>query len=333
MLSKIVFERARIVAFLQDAGLSPEDYPEQIARLTWAAAVPDAARRGLLSNLIDCIAAEMPAFRKELEDELDLVIIERAWYHHNDPYASGFVGPGALRAVIDRDGLRGGLRNLATDQYRILLVSGETRTGKSHSWVLITHLRDAGNLKGEHRFVRVTAHGMGNVTGEDLASTLADKLGLTIHVTPSSELPEARGRKILNMIVGCYPQSDGVTRWIILDGLDLPGVQDSAREVAKTLITMVAEGELPRTRLIATGLKSLGPVGYKVPVEQIPAIDEALMKAFLADVAKHLDHTFAPGELDACVARVLGTGGPPRDLQEIENSVLELAQGWVEGAA
>ena len=101
-----------------------------------------------------------------------------------------------------------------------------------------------------NRFVRVTTHTWsGEVSGEDLALSLADKLGLDIKLTPSRELDDARIRKILDMVIGRYPQGDGITRWIILDGLDRPGVQNSARDMAKRLITLVDEGELPQTRL------------------------------------------------------------------------------------
>jgi hypothetical protein len=332
MLSELVFEPPKIIALLQAAGLSPADYPLGIAKLTWAAAVPDAAKRGELSEFIACIVAAIPAFGKALEDRLQVLRTQRTWYHHEDPYASSFVGPGASRAVIDRDTLRKGLHDLATDQYRILLVSGKKRTGKSHTWVLITHLRDAGRLLGEHRFVRVTAHDMADVvTGEDLVSSIADKLGLTVPLTPSGELPDARARKFLDMVVGRYPQGDGVTRWIILDGLDLPMVQDSARDVAKRLVALVAEGELPQTRLIVTGLDNLGPtIGYKVPVEQIPQIDEAQVRSFLAAVAAHVDRKLSRRQLDACVAKVLGTGDAPRDLYEVEEAVVRLARSWVE---
>ncbi len=169
----------------------------------------------------------------------------------------------------------------------------------------------------------------GEVTGEDLACSLADKLGLNLELRPSKEHPDARIRKLLDLMVGQYPQGDGVVRWIVLDGLDRPGVQDSARDLAKRLITLVDENELPQTRLIVTGLDLLGlTVGYTVRVEEIPTIDATLVRSFLADVAMHLGCTLTPGELDRYVVQVLGTG-ERRDLRNIEKSVVQAVKSWV----
>jgi hypothetical protein len=338
MLTASVYESDKVRDYLQAAGMNPGFYNTNIAYRAWAGAVPDAARDGQLQNLINRVVEDSPAFGRALESRLQPLLMplggEAAWYRHDDPYACDFVGPRASRAVIDRAGLRRGLRELATDEYWILVVSGRARSGKSHSWVLIDHLRNAGKLTGVHRFVRVTTHTWsGEVTGEDLAQSLIAKLGLNIGLTPSGELEDARIRKLLDMLVGAYPQDDGVTRWIILDGLDRPGVQNSARDVAKRLITLVDEGELPKTRLIVTGLDPLGlTVAHTVRFEEIPSINKALLRSFFEDVAAHLGRTVAAEELDACVDEVLGTGEPTLDLHDVEGAVLQtVKKRWVDG--
>jgi hypothetical protein len=197
--------------------------------------------------------------------------------------------------------------------------------------VLVDHLRNAGKLIGKHWFVRVTTHAWsGEVTGEELACSLADKLGLNIKLTPSRELDDARVRKLLDLIVGQYPQDDGVTRWIVLDGLDRPGVQNSARDMAKRLITLVDEDELPHTRLIVTGLDVLGLTdGYTVQIEEIPSIDKTLVRSFLGEAAVRLGRTVSSEELDACVVEVLGTEEVSRDLRDVEEAVVQLVKSWV----
>jgi hypothetical protein len=337
MLARVIYGN-RIADLLKTAGLSPGDYKiMQSAKIVWAEAVPDAARRGKLAKLIDRVRDEEPAFGPELErrwQDLAPPGREYAWYHDDDPYACLFVGLRASRAVIDRVELRKGLKRLAADDYRILVISGEPRSGKSHSWLLLEHLRDAGKLTGANRFVRVTTHTWsGEVTGEDLARSLVDKLGLDIRLTPSRELEDARVRKLLDLTVGHYPDDD-VTRWILLDGLDRPGVQDSARDVAKRLITLVEEGELQRTRLIVTGLDLLGlTAGYSVQTEEIPPISETLVRSFFDAVATHLGCPIAAEELDGYVAEVFGPDGAPRDLREIERAVVDLARTrWAQEA-
>jgi len=339
LLTKSVYGAAPVATYLEAAGLTPGLYNIDIAKIAWAAAVPDAARNSQLQTLIDRVAEDKPAFIRELERQWQDLLApsggEHAWYHHDDPYSCTFVGLRASRAVIDRSGLRRGLQELATDQYWILVVSGQARSGKSHSWVLIDHLRKAGKLTGVHRFVRVTTHDWsGDVTGEDLVESLMDKLGLDIRLTPSRELEDARIRKLLDRLVGHYPQSDDVTRWIILDGLDRPGVQNSARDVAKRLISLVDEGELPRTRLIVTGLNALGlTIAHTIRFEEIPSIDRALLRSFFQDVATQMGRAVTAEELDSCVTEVLKTGEPLPDLRDIEDAVIkQVKKCWVDGA-
>lgn len=338
MLKNHVYGEGNVTAALRAAGLSPGEYDLSRARLTWQAAVPDAARERKLDALIGYVTGGDPAFGRTLEWELRALNASPeggAWYTCKDPFRCGFVGAGAGRAIIDRADLRQGLADLARDQYRALVVSGGPGSGKTHSWLLIDHLREAGKLTG-HKCIRVTTHTWGNaeVTGEMVAQSLADRLGLDIQLTASGELPDARARKILDMIVGQYP-ADGVIRWIVLDGLDRPRVTESARDVGRQLLTMVCEGDLPKTRLVITGFDELGVLNKSiVRVETIRAIDAILVRSFLMDVAGHLGREVEPEDLDDLVDGVLGTGADDlaRSLEEIEVAVVELVkQRW--GAA
>ena len=140
-------------------------------------------------------------------------------------------------------------------------------------------------------------------------------------------------RKFLDRLVGEYP-SDGITRWIVLDGLDRPGVQEGARDLARGLIQLVEDGELAQTRLIVTGLDPLGlQTGYTVRTEEIPGIDRRLLGDFLKDVAAHLGRATSDAERDQMVEEILGSGSEPRDLAEIETEVVRLVRArWVQEA-
>ena len=128
------------------------------------------------------------------------------------------------------------------------------------------------------------------------------------------------------MIVGHYPH-DGIIRWIVLDGLDRPLVQETARDVARQLISLVNDSDLPKTRLIITGFDPLGLVAdYPYQLEKIPPIDEALVRTFLATVADHLGYRTSPVELADLVAEVVKAGGDAHRLQEMERAVVELTR-------
>jgi hypothetical protein len=329
LLSSRVYGEGNVTAALRAAGLSPANYEIGRARRTWLAAVPDAARERKLDALVGYVAADDATFGRELERELQALHAPSgggAWYRCEDPFRCGFVGAGASRAMIDRTELRRGLADLAHDEYRALVVSGGPGSGKTHSWLLIDHLRETGKLTG-HKCIRVTTHTWGNaeVTGEMVAQSVADRLGLDIRVTASGELPDARARKILDMIVGQYP-ADGVIRWIVLDGLDRPRVAESARDVGRQLLTMVIEGDLPNTRLVITGFDELGVINRNiVQVEKIRAIDADLVRSFLMDVASHLGQEVEPEDLDDLVEGVLGTGAPGSRAPGAEDPARSLA--------
>ena len=161
MLTRSVFTTAVITGSLEAAGLNPGDYPLETAKLAWMAAVPDAARRGKLDSLIARVTDNNRAFASELQRRMQPLLAtasgEHPWYYHDDPYTCTFVGPRASRAVIDRAGLRQGLHALATDQYRILVVSGAARSGKSHSWVLVQPPAQRGEA-ARHEPVRARDH-------------------------------------------------------------------------------------------------------------------------------------------------------------------------------
>jgi hypothetical protein len=340
-INDLVYHPVAIRAVLERAQLKQatnSSYNQ--SRFVWLEVVPYAAQRGRLDVLADAVADIMQdsQFKRALERKLTegrdpTTTGGHPWYRCENPWKSGFMGPGARRAVIDREGLRAGLRSLTTEDYRVLVICGAVGSGKSHSWQLIDHLHSAGQLVG-YRFARVKTDSWSDVvTGEELALSLADTLGLRIGLTPSGELSEATIRKILNMIAGQFPQNQATPCWIVLDGLDQPMVHQSARDMARRLITMVAEGDIKPARLIITGLDVTGqPERRHVQMDQIPDITEVLVRQVLTDVAKDLGREADPAELDRHVAAVLGPPDNPRTLDKVEEAVVSLVKSEWAGA-
>ena len=103
-----------------------------------------------------------------------------------------------------------------------------------------------------------------------------------------------------------------------MTGSDRPGVNDSARDFARRLISLVDEGELPNTRLVVTGLDILGlDLSHGIQHEEIPSIDRAQVKAFLT-TSPHLQREADEATIDALVAEVLGDEDGLLDLREVE---------------
>lgn len=334
-LARAAHDRGERETALEIAGMPPELYERDIPWLAWLAAVNDAVNQGKLEALVEAVATVKldSVLRQSLERELANMPTaaaggDRMWYQCVNPWDSRFVGPDASRAVIDRSGLRSGLRDLAREQRRVLVISGAAGSGKSHSLLLIEHLQDAHQLIG-HRFAIVSTHEWGGeVTGVQLALTLARRLGLDLDLKPGGdELGDALVRKILDLIAGRYPQDQASPCWIILDGLDRPLVHESARDMARRLIVMVGLGALRPTRLIVTGLDELTNEERRYASwERIPVIDDSLMREFLSAVAGQLGYQLRQGELDAYVAGVLGSGTVLRTLGEVEDAVIDLVR-------
>lgn len=337
-LTRVVYHEEEIKSALEWAELQPGIYSLKQPRLAWLAAVTDACNGGRLEALVDAAAGvKQDAFLKqELARELEQMPAagDGRWYRCIDPWDSKLVGPDASRAVIDRSGLRNGLRQLAREQRRVLVISGSAGSGKSHSLRLIEHLWDAKHLVG-HRYALVSTHeSSGEWTGDQLALTLARRLGLDLDIRPGGdELGDALVRKILDLIVGRYPQDQASPCWIVLDGLDRPLVHESARDMARRLIAMVGLGALRPTRLIITGLDDLTNEERRYAIwERIPAIDNVLMREFISAVAGEVGYQLRQGELDAHVADVLGSGAERRTLDEVEDAVIRLVHGELAGS-
>jgi hypothetical protein len=330
LICKSVRKGTDAVVIIDETGLDLGDYNlNQPAKAIWRDVVPDAVGFRKLDALISRVAKDYPAFLPDLEIQLAPLLTVSggaSWYRCANPWESGFVGPRASRAVIDREELRDGLRALATEDCRVLIVSGASLSGKSHSWYLIDHLRTAGKLVG-HKFAHVSAERREDASGEELAVELADKLALKLPLMPSAEMDDARIRKILNMIAGCFPQDQDAPCWIVLDGFDRPRVHESARDMARRLITMVNEGEIWPARLIVTGFDLTGwEDDWSIRLERIPAIDAVLVRKFLADVAAHLGRVVDPAELNRLADEVLGSQDAPRSLDKVGKAVVEVVR-------
>jgi hypothetical protein len=346
LLAERSYGRQVIERALEGAGLSPLDYRlDYPARLLWREITGDAARKGRLEALLANVSIADAALSGALERRLD----SAAWYQCRDPYYCCFFGPGLKTAMIDRAELRRGLGDLAKDEYRVLVVCGARGSGKTHSWRLIEHLSQRGMPLAGHKCIRVTTHAWGSgtrVTSEMVAREVADLLDVNVEAMGGSELLQARTRKILTLLTARYP-ADGVLRWIILDGLDREEAidADDAKDVALPLITKVADGELPDTRLVITGFDPLWLQTRRATAfEAIPPIGWDLVRAFLADTSAHLGRPVGPGELDALATTVLpapasvhsgqaSLPGVPPGLSGIEDAVVRLVrQEWGPGA-
>ena len=322
LLTELIFSKHEMEEVLMGCGILPGNYDLSIPRHGWHAIILDAIPDGRLQKLITEAIRTRPAIKKELNNRLIASEKEYAhqkvWYQNTDPINCKFVGRGATRAIVDREQLRRHLRDLSSGMYKVLLVEGGPRSGKSHTWRLIEHLMTAGPPAGLPMFsaVKVSIHSLGTqVNAGEIMGTLADRLGLDLNLAASSEMPDARTRKMVDRFIGQLPD-DGKIRWIVIDGLDRPGVDPDCVDLARRLVSVIEEGELPNTRLVITGLPEGDSIGSRfVLYETIKEIKEDDIERFIRGVAEDIKKPINSPTVEQIVREILPeveSPGPPR---------------------
>ena len=312
-----------LLAIAREVGLDDQPY---IGRgpFAWPAVIGDATAAGVLDHLLLAATDRAPG----LAASLPAPPRTGPWYQHPEPTECTFVGPRAKHAVIDRAGLRSGLQEFRSDDSRVIVVTGNSRTGKSYSWRLIQHVCD--NLPDEEAVdaVLVSTHTWERtVTADEVAEALSQKLlGRRFEAVSGGELPETRARKIVEVLVGSLRGREHDS-WIVLDGFDRKGVAACARELVVRLVDAVEAGELDHTRLVVTGLAETlsGDTADGVFLEQLRPLGRDDVEAFFTATIKHL-RIAADDRVGELTDDAMGAGS---DLLTLRQRASELAQGLV----
>jgi hypothetical protein len=265
-----------------------------------------------------------------LSATLDMVLAAESatahWYLPPDRAQSVLIGPGCMRALIDREGLRENIRRMMRNDYPILAISGAPGSGKSYSRHLLQHVLHDPGLACELILIDVESDWYDDVSGFELMSTLVIKLGLEPLTPVDENVEQSRAvRDLMLEFVGRFRQLPHRSRWIFIDGLDRPSVRPCVHLAVGRMAKEIEAGQLRGARLVVTGHTGdfCPDVMDVLLAESLGEVTEDHLRTFFhniaATVGEHIEHE----EVSAIVADVLA-----------ESSLVDLrALGTVAGRA
>src|SRR2546423_2005545 len=267
-LMRVFFVDALVKQFVVAAGMSP-------AGITWNRSMEDvwpeilgkAANQGKLRALVDRIAEHPEAGAIEvviqLRAEPPPVAVTSHRSGRSDAYATSLLGGGRRpRPFIDRVELRRHLREFTKkDGERVLVVTGDKRTGKSYSWHLINHIGD--QVAGVRASMLDLTKWSGPPLGaQDVMEMVVDAMALVEKPQRDPLADEdSRAWKLRVWFVGLI-SALAAPRWLVIDGLDRAPLTDAARRLIIEIVEAARNNEAGELRVALLAGPGPGEDGY-----------------------------------------------------------------------
>jgi Effector-associated domain 1 len=253
-LMDVYYQQPLVQQFANDAGIP-------LAGIAWTGRMEDvwpellhkAAGQRLLRTLISRIAAHPEGGAIGVLGPLLAEPVGTAANRvgtASDAYGLHLLGGAQVpRPFIDRVELRRLLRQFTEqDAERVLVVTGEKRTGKSYSWHLIRHI--GFSVTGVEPFRIDLGDWVGPPMGPyDVMESVAMRLALD-GMPPRESLAQedAQAWKLRVWFLGQMRRLE-VPCWLVLDGLDRAPLTESARRLIIAIVEATKNNEAGRLRI------------------------------------------------------------------------------------
>jgi hypothetical protein len=183
----------------------------------------------------------------------------------------------------DRTRLREALPELEQGNRVVLVVNGGPKTGKSHTYYLITYL--AQMLKGyKPVLVDLPAWPATKREPEDVANTLLRRIGRPL-LPPAP--PTGRELNFLCEDLAAQVTGYGETIWAVIDGLSQVAVPDATKDMVQWLIERTDLGDIPNLRLILLGYTEPIVGAFRIVREDLGTLGADDLKTLLCQIARH----------------------------------------------
>jgi hypothetical protein len=334
-LREAIHESGEIKQLCLKIGMDPShQYWGDPAVRLWPAVTRDATEEDLLDRLVWEMRKSYPALADDFDRVLNAELPSESWYNCRDPFKSKLIGPGNTMAVLDRDGLRTGLIDIARHRYPVLAIYGAKGSGRSYSRRVLQHV--AGHPSTQWQLVIVDAQDLPErAHAWDLLRKLADRLGLEVDFDRVDGLTENtwKAKESVGIFIREFTRhSRAAKRWIFLDSLDQGRVTRDLNVAVCLLASEIEYGQLGETRLIVAGYQDIFTTHVEDVLrrEEINEIADPQIRTFFGEVGQDIGRTVETEELDRLVAEVrarAGEGG----LRALGRAASEVAHGYFGG--
>ncbi|MDX8142100.1 effector-associated domain EAD1-containing protein [Lentzea sp. BCCO 10_0061] len=255
-LKTAVWHMENIEELCRLIGIQPGDVviSGQTAAAVWPAVTREAAMAGKLETLINKVRTSYPATAEALQQVLSTQLVCSEWYLTPDRHDAVLLGPGGLRAMLDRTRLRARLLQMVTEGFHILAITGPAGSGKSYTRHLVQHVLDDPAHTCDLIVVDIASDSYTSISAVQFMEDLATRMGMSAMpaLDPHAD-PNRAVRHLVLQFVGQFRSLPTRDRWVFIDGLDQPSVGQDVHVAVAQLAKEVEAKQLPLMRLITTG--------------------------------------------------------------------------------
>ncbi|MBM9623311.1 effector-associated domain EAD1-containing protein [Streptomyces zhihengii] len=306
-LCGLYYEAGRIRRITDAAALPPGQFAwGEPAFDLWYDVLRYAAPRRRLRPLVEVVAAESDSSALTIFKELVAQAPTPAAGGGDDPCAVPLIGYGRPRAFIDREELRGHLRELLhRNGCRVLVVTGAPATGKTWTWHLISHVLES--LHGQAPYLVDFSAWAGSPAGPaDVMGEITDLLCWERFRVDARENEETQGRTLLSKFKGMIRGTGD--RWFVFDALDSPNLTEPARRLIEGLAVAAERRETGggmRVVLLAYDRALPPSVADTALTEDLRPVRVEDLRSFFVRVAEGIGNSLPDEAVAVLVASVL----------------------------
>ena len=245
------------------------------------------------------------------------------------------IGTTPQRVFVNRTTLRSHLRTLVSTEssYRVLAISGEPDTGKSHSRSLIEHVAKASGVRIAYFDAAIPQ------PIEDACLQLADRMGMSDATIEDMEKrvlvdkadPARIGRKFASWLLNATEKL-AERWWLIIDGLSTPDNPHAIlRDHLVGALLEVARDDDRSSRIVLILLGGEAPTDPFLSTLTLTDPREALrtddISAFFRDYAARKGKALRDDEVAMLTEKLLGPGsGPltPQQMRSLQTGIPEI---------
>jgi hypothetical protein len=216
------------------------------------------------------------------------------------------------RPFINRSRLRDNLKSLfGTDGDRAMIVDGPPASGRSYTWVLISHV--ARMTSGpETRLIDLSRFRGALATPADVAMMIAADLGWVAPKADETAQDETKGRVLLGWLKNRVSEHGAVC--MVFDGLDGDNLTDATLNFIGDIAAAAGNDELGETRVVLLAFgrtlqnPNVDPFVLREPsLADIPLSE---LTAYLRKVAAEGGQDLSEAQAAALAAKLLGGSSP-----------------------